>query len=142
MRHTTGVSAFLVVLSFGCGSVPPVNPAAIIAVASDGDNAVSLISRSAERSPNFLIFADTGELLDVFHNPYSGEQGDVAQNVISFLRLNRVDLIVAARFSPEMIEAMKAWGLSYMRFEGVAQDAVDRAGVKPRKKKNNKGDNP
>jgi predicted Fe-Mo cluster-binding NifX family protein len=51
--------------------------------------------------------------------------------VISFLRLNRVDVIVTARFSPAMIEAMKTRGIRYIRFEGVAKDAVDRVGVRP-----------
>jgi hypothetical protein len=70
------VLAFLV-LFFGCGTKPLVRPVTIIALASDGNNATSLIGNAAERSPYFPIFADTGELLDVLDNPYSGEQGDV-----------------------------------------------------------------
>ena len=116
------------VLSVGCGSNPFVKSVTIIAVASDGNNATSFISNAAERSPYYLIFADTGELLDVLDNPYSGERGDVVPAVLSLLAQNRVDVIVAARFSPAMISSMKARGIRYVRFEGVAKDAVDRIG--------------
>jgi predicted Fe-Mo cluster-binding NifX family protein len=130
MRRAVGVLVFLI-LSFGCGSKPLVKPVIIVAVASDGNNATSLISNAAERSPYYLIFAETGELLDVRDNPYSDKQGDVAQAVLSLLAQSRVDVIVAARFSPDMIAAMKARGIRYMRFEGVAKDAVDRVRGRP-----------
>jgi predicted Fe-Mo cluster-binding NifX family protein len=130
MRRAVSVLAFLM-LSFGCGSNPPVKPVTIIAVASDGNNATSLISSSAERSPYYLIFADTGELLDVLDNPYNDKQGDIAPAVLSLLAQNRVDVVVAARFSPAMIAAMKTRGIRYIRFEGVAKDAVDRGRSRP-----------
>lgn len=128
MKRALSTLAFLV-LSFGCGSNLLDKSVTIIAVASDGDNATSLISNAAEHTPYFLIFADTGELLDVLDNPYSSRKGDVAPAVLGLLAQNRVDVIVAARFSPEMIAAMKSRGVRYERFEGVAKDAVDRISV-------------
>lgn len=130
MRHAVGISAVLV-LSVGCGSNPLVKSITIIAVASDGNNATSFICNAAERSPYNLVFADTGELLDVLDNPYSGERGDVVPAVLALLARDRVDAIVAARFSPAMIASMKARGIRYVQFEGVARDAVDRIGARP-----------
>jgi predicted Fe-Mo cluster-binding NifX family protein len=127
MRHAVRILAVLV-LSVGCGSNPLGKSVTVIAVASDENNATSFISNSAERSPYYLIFADTGELLDVLNNPYSDVQGDVVPAVLALLAQNRVDVIVAAWFSPTMISSMKARGIRYIRFEGVAKDAVDRIG--------------
>jgi predicted Fe-Mo cluster-binding NifX family protein len=141
MKRMLSTLAFLV-LSLGCESGSLVKPVTVIAVASDGDNASPLISDAAERSPYYLIFADTGELLDVIDNPYSGGRGDVAPAVLSLLAQSRVGVIVAARFSPEMIAAMKARGIRHLRFEGVARDAVDRMGGRdPKTTSVAKGDN-
>jgi predicted Fe-Mo cluster-binding NifX family protein len=125
MKRALSILALLA-LSFGCEIKPLVKPITIIAVASDGNDAIALISNTADRSPYYLIFADTGELLDVLDNPYSDKQGDVAPAVPSLLTQNKVDVIVAARFSPAMIAAMKARGIRYIRIEGLAKDAVDR----------------
>jgi predicted Fe-Mo cluster-binding NifX family protein len=141
MTRSLGTLAFLV-LCFGCGSNPFVKPVTIIAVASDGNNASSLISNAAERSPYYMIFADTGELLDVIDNPYSEGRGDVPPAVLSLLAQSKVDVIVAARFSPAMLAAMKARGIRYVQFEGVAKDAVDRMGGRdPKTTSVTKGDN-
>jgi len=129
MRHAVGILAVFV-LSVGCGSNPFGKSVTVIAVASDGNNATSFISNSAERCPYYLIFADTGELLDVLDNPHSGERDDVVPAVLALLAPKRVDVIVAARFSPAMISSMKARGIRYIRFEGVAKDAVDRIGAR------------
>jgi predicted Fe-Mo cluster-binding NifX family protein len=130
LRRAVSVLTFLFV-SFGCGGNPSVKQVTIIAVASDGNDATSLISNASERSPYYLIFADTGELLNVLDNPYKDKQGDIAPGVLSLLAQSRVAVIVAARFSPAMIAAMKACGIRYVRFEGVAKDAVDRVGLRP-----------
>jgi predicted Fe-Mo cluster-binding NifX family protein len=130
MRHAVRILAVLL-LPVGCGSNPLGKSVTVIAVASDGNNATSFISNAAERSPYYLIFADTGELLDVLDNPYSGERSDVVPAVLALLTRNRVDVIVAARFSPTMISSMKARGIRYIRFEGLAKDAVDRIAARP-----------
>jgi predicted Fe-Mo cluster-binding NifX family protein len=141
MKRTLSTIALLA-LSLGCEIEPLVKQVTIIAVASGGNDAVSLISNTADRSPYYLIFADTGELLDVLDNPYSDKQGDVAPAVLSLLAQSKVDVIVAARFSAAMLAAMKARGIRYVQFEGVAQDAVDRmGGGDPKTTSVTKGDN-
>jgi hypothetical protein len=107
---------------FGLGSVPSADAATIIAVPSDSNEATSLISRDAIHNAYYLIFADTGELLEVLHNPYRGGPEDAAVGVADFLARHKVSVVMAEDFRPVVVVALKARDISPWTFRGVARE--------------------
>ena len=116
----------LLALLFVLGNVPFADAATIIAVASDGNEATSLISSDPVRSAYYLIFADTGELLEVLDNPYRGGLKDAGKGAADFLARHKVNVVVAEGFSPAVAEVMKAQGIRPVVAKGVAREAVRR----------------
>jgi predicted Fe-Mo cluster-binding NifX family protein len=120
----------LLALLFGLANVPFADAATIIAVASDSNEATSLISRDAIHNAYYLIFADTGELLEVLDNPYRGGPKGAAVGVADFLACHKVSVVMAEDFSPAVVVALKARGISPWTFRGVAREVVQRSGHK------------
>ena len=130
---------FFSLLFLGCAAV--VDAATVIAIASETTEETGLVSREAARSPYYLVFAGTGELLEVIYNPYSGEREGAGQAIINLLALKGINLVVAESFGPAMIDAMEARGMKHLEFRGVAKDAVDRLVLPGERKSTTKGDN-
>jgi predicted Fe-Mo cluster-binding NifX family protein len=126
-------------LFLGCVAVA--DAATVIAVASETTEETGLVSREAARSPYYLVFAGTGELLEVIYNPYSGEREGAGQAIVNLLALKGINLVVAETFAPAMIDAMKARDMKHIEFRGVAKDAVDRLVLPGERKGTTKGDN-
>jgi predicted Fe-Mo cluster-binding NifX family protein len=126
-------------LLLGCAAVA--DAATVIAVASETTEETGLVSREAARSPYYLVFAGTGELLEVIYNPYGGEREGTGQAVVNLLAQKGIGLVVAESFSSAMIGAMEARGMKHLEFRGVAKDAVDRLVLPGERKGTKKGDN-
>lgn len=130
----------LLVLLFGQGYVPFADAVTLIAVASDGNNATSLVSEDAGRCRCYLIFAGTGELLEVLDNPYSGSPYRQGPALVDFLAEKGVTVILAESFGVPMIEAMKARGITYGQLRGIAREGVRRLVDPDKAKLKTKGD--
>lgn len=135
------ISAALLALLFSHGNAFSADGPKIIAVASNSNQATSLISRDPVHCAYYLLFAPTGELLEVLDNPYRGGPKGAGIGVADFLALHKVDVVVAEYFSPALIRAMEATGVRPVVFKGLAREAVLRIVVPPdRKDATPKGD--
>ena len=98
----------------------------LIAVASDDQEATSLVSDYAARSRYYLLFSGT-DFVQVAPNPFLDKGRDAASFVIDYLAQKGVGLLIAARFGPFLIEALDKKGMKYFQFSGVAKEAAARA---------------
>jgi len=85
-----------------------------IAVASTGKDKNSNISKVAGRAPHYLIFDESGEILETISNPFSTGGGGAGYGVAKMLADKDVNTIVAGEFGPNMIEAMNERNLTYL----------------------------
>jgi len=97
-----------------------------IAVAAGGSTPADRVGTVAARSPYFLIFDGTGNLLEVIDNPYKGTQKGAGPLAARFLAQKGVTVAVAEEFGKNMIQAMKEKGIQYLEFQGSVEAAVNR----------------
>jgi len=97
-----------------------------IAVAAEGRTAAAEVSGVAARSPYFLIFDETGALLEAVDNPYQAAKGGAGTSVVPFLAQKGVTFVVAGEFGKNMIQAMKGQGIEYLEFHGSAEAALKK----------------
>ncbi len=116
----------IVALLVLAAAVPLACAAELIAVAADTNQASSLVGWNAAGSPYYLLFAVTGELLDVLENPYRGQGRGAGASAVEFLARKGVTIIVAQHFGPGMIQLMEARGIKAVQFRGIARAAVTR----------------
>jgi predicted Fe-Mo cluster-binding NifX family protein len=98
----------------------------LIAVASDNQEATSLVGNFAARSRYYLLFSQTLELVQVVQNPFLSEEERAAPLIVDYLAQKGVGVIVAGRFGPPMIKAMNRKEMRYIQYSGVAREAVQR----------------
>jgi predicted Fe-Mo cluster-binding NifX family protein len=123
-------------------SSPVAAAGTLIAVASNANQESSLVSRDPVHSDYYLVFADTGELLEVLDNPYRGGPKGAGKGVAEFLAQNKVDVVVAEYFSPALTREMESRGIRPVVFKGLAREAVRRLAATGNKKVTpSKGDN-
>jgi predicted Fe-Mo cluster-binding NifX family protein len=97
----------------------------LIAVASDSQEATSLVGNFAARSRYYLLFSGR-DFVQALNNPFLPGGPDAARLVVDYLAQKGVGVIVAGRFGPPMIQAMNRKGMKYIQFSGVAQEAAQR----------------
>ena len=112
--------ALLLLPSLGMGGEP-----FLVAVASDGREATSLVSDFAGRSRYYLLFSGT-DFVQAVQNPFLDKGPGAGPDVVDYLAQKGVGLLVAGRFGRFMIEAMDKKGMKYMLFSGVAQKAAEQ----------------
>ena len=95
-----------------------------IAVASNSKQPTTNVSSLAGRSPYYLIFDNTGKLIEVIENPYKDVRGGAGSSVAYYLAEKGVTIVVAETFGGKMINAMKSKGITYYEFKGIASAAV------------------
>lgn len=95
-----------------------------IAVASTNKDKNSNISERAGRAPYYLIFSESGKVLEVINNPFSVGGGGAGYGVAKMLADKDVNTIVAEKFGPKMIEAMNERGLTYSTKTGKISDFI------------------
>jgi predicted Fe-Mo cluster-binding NifX family protein len=110
-------------------SSPVAAAGTLIAVASNGNQESSLVSRDPVHSDYYLVFADTGELLEVLDNPYRGGPKGAGKGVAEFLAQHNIDVVVAEYFSPALAREMESRGLRPVVFKGLAREGVRRIAV-------------
>jgi len=95
-----------------------------IAVASNSKDAKAPISKKADKSPYYLIFDGTGELLEVIDNPYKDAKNGAGSQTADFLAKKGATVVIAETFGVKMIEAIKSNSTDYFQLKGNALDAV------------------
>ena len=95
-----------------------------IAVASNSKQPTTNVSSLAGRSPYYLIFDNTGKLIEVIENPYKDVRGGAGSSVAYYLAEKGVTIVVAETFGGKMINAMKSKGITYYEFKGIVSNAV------------------
>ncbi|MBD3360592.1 hypothetical protein GF366_02195 [Candidatus Peregrinibacteria bacterium] len=95
-----------------------------IAVASTDKDENSSISDRAGRAPYYLIFDESGKVLESIDNPFSFGGGGAGFSVAKMLADKNVDMVIAGRFGPKMLEALKERGLKIREMNGNVKEAV------------------
>lgn len=98
-----------------------------IAIASVGKDESAEISPRPGRSRFYLLFDDTGELLEVISNPFSRGGGGAGFGVAKMLADKGVDIVVGGQFGENMEGALRERGLKYYEMTGGVRDGL--AGV-------------
>jgi len=120
------VGLVILVVSFLIAGFAYADPKETIAVAAEGKTAASKVSSVAARSPYYLIFDGTGNLLEAVENPYKAVKSGTAASVLSFLSKKGVTLIVAGDFGDKMIQDMKSKEIKYLEFKGSVEEALKK----------------
>ena len=97
-----------------------------IAVASNSKDPRSSISSKAGHCPYYLIFNDTGELIEVLANPYKDAQRRAGQQTANLLADKGATIVIAENFGEKMIGVMRSNGTNYFKLQGVVLDAVKK----------------
>lgn len=97
-----------------------------IAIASTNKNKNSLISEKAGRAPYYLIFDESGKILEMINNPFSVGGGGAGFGVAKMLADKGIATIVAGNFGPKMIEAMTERKLKYLTESGKIDDFISK----------------
>ncbi len=97
-----------------------------IAVATNGKTLSSAVSSRPARSAYYLIFDNTGKLIETLDNPYRTVGRMAGPSAVDFLARRGVDVIVAESFGFNMVNAMKSRGITYIEFRGTVKGAVKR----------------
>lgn len=94
------------------------------AIASKTKDKNSEISENAGRSPYYIIFDESGKVIEVVKNPFSVGGGGAGYGVAKMLADKGVNTIIAGEFGPNMIEAMEQRKIKYEKKEGKVGDAL------------------
>ncbi len=97
-----------------------------IAVAVLSDNENSEISDRAGRAPYYLIFDESGNVIEKISNPFSVGGGGAGFGIAKMLSDKGVDIVISANFGPNMESALNSRGLKSYRMTGKAKEAVLR----------------
>ncbi len=97
-----------------------------IAVATTEKNENSEISQQAGRAPYYLIFDENSKLLETVSNPFSIGGGGAGFGVAKMLSDKNVNIVIAGKFGPNMMEALTSREVKYCEKTGTAKDAVQK----------------
>jgi predicted Fe-Mo cluster-binding NifX family protein len=95
-----------------------------IAVAALKKKEDSEIATQAGRAPFYLVFDDSGTLVETLKNPFSKGGGGAGFGVAKMLADSGIDTVVAGKFGQNMQSAFRERGLVAHEKEGTALDAV------------------
>jgi predicted Fe-Mo cluster-binding NifX family protein len=97
-----------------------------IAVAATGKEENSEVSPRSGRAKFYLLFDDSGNLLEVLSNPFSRGGGGAGFGVAKMLADKDVDIVIGSQIGGHMEEALTSRRLKYYEMTGSAEDAVVR----------------
>ena len=95
-----------------------------IAVASAGKTADSPVSDRAARSPYYLLFDGSGELVRIIENPHKNTERGAGPKAAQFLAKEGINAVIAQTFGGKMVSALKSNGIVYYERKGKAEDVV------------------
>lgn len=121
IRRSLSLVLALVLMPVLANAVDPF----LIAVASESQEATSLVGSFAARSRYYLLFSGR-DFVQALSNPFLPGGPGAGPLVVDYLAQKGVGIIVAGRFGPPMIQAMNRRGMKYIQYSGVAQEAAQR----------------
>jgi len=83
-----------------------------IAIASEGKEIISQISKKGGRAPYYLIFEDK-ELLETIKNPFATGSGGAGFSVAYMLAEKKVNVVIAGKVGGNMISALEEKGIEF-----------------------------
>jgi predicted Fe-Mo cluster-binding NifX family protein len=95
-----------------------------IAVAVDTEESSANVSYYGGRAPHFLIFDESGRLIQAFGNPYVDIERHAGYELSQLLISENVDAVIAGLFGPIMINNLSKAGIKCVVKQGPAKDAV------------------
>ncbi len=96
-----------------------------IAVASLDRTKKSQISDRAARAPYYILFDESGKLLEVIVNPFYDSARSAGPKVANLLVGKNVTIVVAEDFGSKMIAALNKEGINYYKASGIVKEAVE-----------------
>ena len=96
-----------------------------IAVASLDRTEKSQVSDRAARAPYYLLFDESGKLLEVIVNPFYDSARSAGPKVANLLIGKNVTIVVAEDFGSKMITALDKEGINYYKASGIVKEAVE-----------------
>ena len=97
----------------------------IIAVASLDRTEKSQVSDRAARAPYYLLFDESGKLLEVIVNPFYDSARSAGPKVANLLVGKNVTIVVAEDFGSKMIAALNKEGINYYKASGIVKEVVE-----------------
>ena len=97
-----------------------------IAIASVDRNENAEISPRPGRARFYLLFDESGELLEVISNPFSRGGGGAGFGVAKMLADKGVDIVVGGQFGENMEGALRERGLRYHEMTGSVREGLVR----------------
>ncbi len=92
-----------------------------IAVAAEDGREDSHINENAGRAPYYLIFNESGELIETIVNPFSRGGGGAGFGVAKMLADKSINVVIAGKFGDNMIGALESRGLKFYERNGEAK---------------------
>ena len=96
-----------------------------IAVASLDRTEKSQVSDRAARAPYYLLFDESGKLLEVIVNPFYDSARSAGPKVANLLVGKNAAIVVAEDFGSKMITALDKEGINYYKASGIVKKAVE-----------------
>ena len=96
-----------------------------IAVASLDRTEKSQVSNRAARAPYYLLFDESGKLLEVIVNPFYDSARSAGPKVANLLVGKNVTIVVAEDFGSKMIAVLNKEGINYYKASGIVKKAVE-----------------
>jgi predicted Fe-Mo cluster-binding NifX family protein len=97
-----------------------------ISIASEGKNLEDKVSLRAGRAPYYLIF-DGKKMVKAIRNPFAIGGGGAGFSVAKMLSDEKVDLVIAGKFGPNMESALKQKKIKLREVQGISiKEALDR----------------
>ena len=94
------------------------------AIASEGKDPDSQVSKAAGRAPYYLIF-DEGKLAETLKNPFSIGGGGAGLAVAKMLSDRKADIVIAGSFGPKMARALEERGMKHSEHTGTVREALE-----------------
>jgi predicted Fe-Mo cluster-binding NifX family protein len=99
----------------------------LIAVATDARELTAPVSAVAARCHYFLLFDEQGILVEAVENPFRTASGGAGGQAAEFLAARNVRAVIAGEFGRNMLDAMREKGMTSLKFQGGAAEAVKLA---------------
>ena len=95
-----------------------------IAIGAMEENIESYVAKQAGRASFYLIFDNSGELIETIKNPFSRGGGGAGLGVAKMLADNSVDTIIIGQCGEKMVEALKVRNINLIEKEGCIKDII------------------
>jgi predicted Fe-Mo cluster-binding NifX family protein len=96
----------------------------IYAVASIGPAKESRVSDQAARAPFYLLFDDSGNILETLQNPVSAATGRAAPQAVGFLAGRDIHALLAERFGQKMLRELDSIHVDAVEASGSVESAI------------------